>query len=233
MNPFGYFREIVRQRRLIFGARCRLSQSFPDFHGHVEVVTSGFAGVFCNNGKRGPARLCIDRAERPVEAFQRGIHEQPDRSQWVMRWDEILQLHRCQQGSPASHPLPEIMNTISMTPVPQIFYTGPKFNRLALTESRDGSRSPSSGSARNFQFLFAGFDSERERTPAIYLLIGTDKLKGINPHAYVVLVLTHLANHKINRIDELLPSRVADKLCNRLARLLQIRDATNPDRSCP
>jgi hypothetical protein len=37
-------------------------------------------------------------------------------------------------------------------------------------------------------------------------------LNGINPRAYLDFVLTHIADHKINRIDELLPWRVADKL---------------------
>ncbi|AOJ10132.1 hypothetical protein WS71_23125 [Burkholderia mayonis] len=43
-------------------------------------------------------------------------------------------------------------------------------------------------------------------------LIGTCKLNGINPRAYLEYVLTHIADHKISRIDELLPWNVADKL---------------------
>nr|WP_242538457.1 transposase domain-containing protein [Trinickia acidisoli] len=43
-------------------------------------------------------------------------------------------------------------------------------------------------------------------------LIGTCKLNAINPRAYLEYVLTHIADHPINRIDELLPWNVASKL---------------------
>ncbi len=36
--------------------------------------------------------------------------------------------------------------------------------------------------------------------------------RDINPRAYLEYVLTHIADHKISRIDELLPWNVADKL---------------------
>ncbi|AOJ07140.1 IS66 family transposase [Burkholderia mayonis] len=61
-------------------------------------------------------------------------------------------------------------------------------------------------------FLFAGSDSGGERAAAMYGLIGTCKLNRINPRAYLEYVLTHIADHPINRIDELLPWNVATKL---------------------
>ncbi|AIO69532.1 IS66 family transposase [Burkholderia oklahomensis] len=61
-------------------------------------------------------------------------------------------------------------------------------------------------------FLFAGSDSGGERAAAMYGLIGTCRLNGINPRAYLEYVLTHIADHPINRIDELLPWNVARKL---------------------
>ena len=61
-------------------------------------------------------------------------------------------------------------------------------------------------------FLFAGSDSGGERAAAMYGLIGTCKLNGINPRAYLEYVLTHIADHPINRVDDLLPWRVAGKL---------------------
>ncbi|KVZ32118.1 IS66 family transposase [Burkholderia ubonensis] len=61
-------------------------------------------------------------------------------------------------------------------------------------------------------FLFAGSDSGGQRAAAMYSLIGTCKLNGINPRAYLEYVLTHIADHRINRIDELLPWNVASKL---------------------
>ncbi|WP_235023592.1 transposase domain-containing protein, partial [Caballeronia glebae] len=61
-------------------------------------------------------------------------------------------------------------------------------------------------------YLFVGSDSGGERAAAMYSLIGSCKLNEINPRAYLEYVLTHIADHKVNRIDELLPWNVADKL---------------------
>lgn len=61
-------------------------------------------------------------------------------------------------------------------------------------------------------FLFVGSDSGGGRTAAMYGLIGTCKLNGINPRAYLEYVLTQVADHPINRVDELLPWNVAKKL---------------------
>jgi len=44
-----------------------------------------------------------------------------------------------------------------------------------------------------------------ERAAAIYSLIGTAKLNGYDPEAFLREVLTRIADHPINRIDELLP----------------------------
>lgn len=61
-------------------------------------------------------------------------------------------------------------------------------------------------------FLFADSDSGGERAAAMYGLIGTCKLNGINPRTYLEYVLAHIADQPINRIDELLPWNVAGKL---------------------
>ena len=54
-------------------------------------------------------------------------------------------------------------------------------------------------------YLFAGSDTGGERAAAIYSLIGTAKLNGIDPEAYLRDVLTRIADHPVNLINELLP----------------------------
>ena len=61
-------------------------------------------------------------------------------------------------------------------------------------------------------YLFAGSDSGGERAAAIYSLIGTAKLNGIDPEAYLRQVLQNIADHPISRIEELLPWNLAAKL---------------------
>lgn len=61
-------------------------------------------------------------------------------------------------------------------------------------------------------FLFAGADSGGERAAAMYGLIGTARLNGIDPEAWLRHVLTHIADHPVNRVDEFLPWNCAAKL---------------------
>ena len=56
-------------------------------------------------------------------------------------------------------------------------------------------------------WLFAGSNTGGERAAAIYTIIETAKLNGLDPQAYLGDVLTRIADHPINRIDALLPWR--------------------------
>jgi transposase len=58
-------------------------------------------------------------------------------------------------------------------------------------------------------YLFAGSDRGGESAAAMYSLIGTAKLNGIDPEGYLRNVLSRIAEHPINRIEELLPWKVA------------------------
>ena len=70
-------------------------------------------------------------------------------------------------------------------------------------------------------YLFAGSDAGGERAAAIYSLIGTAKLNGIDPEAYLRNVLSRIADHPINRIEELLPWNLATELTrDKLARCI-------------
>lgn len=58
-------------------------------------------------------------------------------------------------------------------------------------------------------YLFAGSDAGGERAAAMYCLLGSAKLNGLDPEAYLSYVLAHIADHPINRIEELLPWNIA------------------------
>jgi transposase len=63
-------------------------------------------------------------------------------------------------------------------------------------------------------FLFAGSDSGGERAAAMYTLIGSAKLNGMDPEAYLRHVLERIADHHINHIAELLPWNVTLADCS-------------------
>jgi transposase len=65
-------------------------------------------------------------------------------------------------------------------------------------------------------FLFAGADSGGERAAAMYSLLETAKLQGLNPEAYLRHVLERISDHSINRIDELLPWNMAPHLAEQI-----------------
>ena len=60
-------------------------------------------------------------------------------------------------------------------------------------------------------FLFMGSDNGGRSTAIAYTLIETAKLNGVDPQAWLINVLGRVADHKINRIDELLLWRYAQQ----------------------
>jgi transposase len=93
---------------------------------------------------------------------------------------------------------------------------------LALTRYRDDGRLEIDNNAAERalravalgrkNWLFAGSDDGGERAAAIYSLLGTAKLNGIEPEGYLRYVLERIADHPVNRIEELLPWNVAAQL---------------------
>ena len=58
-------------------------------------------------------------------------------------------------------------------------------------------------------YLFMGSDAGGERAAAMYSLVETAKLNGLDPQAYLREVFARIAEHPINRIEELLPWNIA------------------------
>jgi len=95
-------------------------------------------------------------------------------------------------------------------------------NWVALTRYRDDGRLEADNNAAERalravalgrkNWLFAGSDDGGERAAAIYTLIGTAKLNELDPEGYLRHVLDCIADHPINKIDELLPWNVAARM---------------------
>ncbi|UWQ85037.1 transposase domain-containing protein [Leisingera caerulea] len=54
-------------------------------------------------------------------------------------------------------------------------------------------------------WLFAGSDSGGENLARAITVVETAKMIGVDPQAWLADVLDRIHDHKINRIDELLP----------------------------
>jgi transposase len=57
--------------------------------------------------------------------------------------------------------------------------------------------------------LFIGSESATKAAAIAFTLIETAKLNGIDPQAWLTDILSRIADHKITRLDELLPWRYA------------------------
>jgi transposase len=80
------------------------------------------------------------------------------------------------------------------------------FTRPPLVDNPDGA------TIVRKNFLFAGSDYGGERAAAMYTLIGSAKLNGIDPELYLRTVLAQIADHPISHIQDLLPWNLAPSL---------------------
>jgi transposase len=63
-------------------------------------------------------------------------------------------------------------------------------------------------------YLFAGSHEAAQRSAMLYSLMGTCKLHGINPFVWLKDVLSRIATHPINKIEELLPHHWQPRSCD-------------------
>ena len=61
-------------------------------------------------------------------------------------------------------------------------------------------------------YLFFGSDAGGERAAAIYSLVETAKLNGLDPEGYLRNVFERIADHPINHIEELLPWNIGQRV---------------------
>ena len=54
-------------------------------------------------------------------------------------------------------------------------------------------------------YLFAGSSKGAKRAAQMYSFLGTCKKHAINPHDWLVYVLDHISDTKLNQLDNLLP----------------------------
>jgi transposase len=66
-------------------------------------------------------------------------------------------------------------------------------------------------------YLFMGSDDGGCRAASLYSLVETARLNGLDPEGYLRMVLERIAEHPINRIDELLPWNLAAQPAQRKA----------------
>ncbi|WP_246107516.1 transposase domain-containing protein, partial [Puniceibacterium confluentis] len=85
----------------------------------------------------------------------------------------------------------------------------PRQNRHAIDNepdkpARHGQNEWELGIGRK-NWLFAGADTGAETLARAMTVIETAKLNGLDPRAYLADILDRIHDHKINRLDELLP----------------------------
>lgn len=77
-------------------------------------------------------------------------------------------------------------------------------SHTARTSARSG-RITEVACLANVNWLFAGSDAGGRYAGSAFTLIETATLNGVDPPAWPTVVLGRFAEHKINRINELLP----------------------------
>jgi transposase len=209
----------------------RPQQHLRDFRGILQAdAYGGFNAIYATG--RVVEAACWAHARRGFVDFYKSKHS-PVARQAIDRIGELYEIEREIRGKPAEERkqirqaragplLADLKIWLEETLV-----RGSKKSELAtaiqytltlweaLTRYRDDGRIEIDNNAAERalrcvaigrkNYLFAGSDIGGERAAAFYSLIGTAKLNGIDPERYLTEVLARIADHPINRIEELLP----------------------------
>lgn len=159
-----------------------------------------------------------DRAEYALLQFGKLYDIERKAKQQQLNTDEILQLRQAEAG-PLLEQLGQWIKQQYIKVLPQspigkaLGYSIERWKELMIYTTNGKlniDNNPVENSIRPVaigrkNYLFAGSHEAAQRSAMLYSLLGTCKLHGINPFIWLRDVFQRIANHPINKIEELLP----------------------------
>jgi transposase len=161
------------------------------------------------------------RASYAMEQIQDLYAVERDAKEQGLTFDERKEL-RQQRSVPVLESLGSWMKSQYLETTPKsaigkaLAYSIERWDRLSLY-TKDGKlnidNNPVENSIRPVavgrkNYLFAGSHEAAQRSAMLYSLLGTCKMHGIEPYAWLRDVLQNIADHPVNKIAELLPHRL-------------------------
>jgi transposase len=164
-----------------------------------------------------------DRAEYALEQIGKLYTIERQCKELSLNFDDTLELRK-EKSVPILESLGEwmkqqYMNEIEVKPKSAIgqalAYSIERWNRLSLYATNgmlNIDNNPVENSIRPVaigrkNYLFAGSHEAAQRSAMLYSLLGTCKMHNIEPYHWLKSVLEKIADHPVNRIQELLPHR--------------------------
>ena len=162
--------------------------------GRRPIRTMGITQV----DRGGDSRLQASRAIRDPNGVGRIVAESMGR--WLQ--DSLLKLSR------KSHVIRALQYALCRWPALLGYAADPWLE----IDNNAAKRALRAGALGGKNYMYVSLDTRRQRAAAVYSLIGTAKLHGIEPKARLPHVRTRIADHPVHRVDELLPCNLADSL---------------------